>query len=120
MKKMMTLGFALCVSSTAAFADLTQGDGTYLASKPVKSTVSRDAVIAKTDSHNVANATDSTFSPSSNVASKVSRSEVVKKMNGYQYADFGDGTSTQSWIKRSEAPRSLANNASDASGQSTN
>lgn len=120
MKKLTTLGFVLCLTSTAAFADLSLGDGTYLPNKEFKSTVSRDAVIAKADSRSLGNSMDSTYSPASNASSSVSRAEVVRKMSGYLYADFGDGTSTQSWVKRSEAPRSLANNVSDESGRSMN
>lgn len=120
MKKLTTLGVALCLTSTAAFADLSQGDGTYLPSKEFKSSLSRDAVIAKTDSRNLGNSLDSTYSTSSTAASNVSRTEVVNKMKGYQFADFGDGTSVQPWARTLEAPRSLANNASDTTGQSMN
>jgi hypothetical protein len=120
MKKLTTLGFVLCLTSTAAFADLSQGDGTYLPKKEFKSSVSRDAVVAKTDSRNVANSLDGTYAPASKAASNVSRAEVVNKMQGYQYADFGDGTSAQPWTRTQEAPRSLANKASDASGKNMN
>lgn len=120
MKKLTTLGFVLCLTSTAAFADLTQGDGTYLPKKEFKSSVSRDAVIAKTDSRNLGNSMDSTYAPSSAASSNVSRTEVVNKMKGYQYADFGDGTSAQPWTRTQEAPRSLANKAPEASDKSMN
>jgi hypothetical protein len=120
MKKLMTLGFALCVSSTAAFADRSQGDGTYLPSQEFKSTASRDAVIANADSSNVANSIDSTHSASSTVNSNVSRADVIKRMNGYQFADFGDSTAKNAWIKKPNAPRSLANNASSAASPTTN
>ena len=69
MKKLTTLGFVLCLTSTAAFADLTQGDGTYLPKKEFKSSVSRDAVIAKTDSRNLGNSMDSTYAPSTTASS---------------------------------------------------
>lgn len=120
MKKLTTLGFVLCLTSTAAFADLSQGDGTYLPQKEFKSSVSRDAVVAKTDSRNIGNSMDSTFSPSSTAGSNVSRAEVLNKMNGHQFADFGDGTNLQPWTRSQEAPRSLANKAPDASGKSMN
>lgn len=120
MKKIIGLGFALCMTSTAALADLTQGDGTYLPQKEVKSSLTRSAVLAKTQSTDIANSGDGTIAPAVAANSKVSRSEVVKKMESFQYADFGDGTSTQPWVKKNQAPSSLATDSTGNRQQASN
>lgn len=120
MKKLIAVGFALCVGSTAALAQHDLGDGTYLAPQKLKSDLTRAQVLSKTESMSLANASDSTYSPSVASSGVLSRSEVVKKMEGFQYADFGDGTASQPWVRKQEAPRALASQKAAGSVESTN
>lgn len=108
MKKMMTLGLALCMSSTVALAQPEWGDATYLPQKETKSNLTRSAVLAKTDSTNLANTQDSTYGPAVIADSKVSRSEVINKMASYEYNEFGDGTSQKPWVKKSNTRSTMA------------
>ncbi|HEX4856447.1 MAG TPA: hypothetical protein VFV28_06505 [Limnobacter sp.] len=120
MKKLIALALVLGSASTAAVAGVPGGEGTYHVNLEIKSTASRADVLANTDSGNLANSLEASVSPKIEPNTMLSRSEVIRKMEGYKFADFGDGTNLQPWVKKQEAPRSLATDQVGSPAAKTN